>query len=166
MAPAADSGHEDTGRLAPGRIRHPGEKHRRDRPRTHRPRPPRRPAKPAEIARMHQLHSEGLSGHVIAAKFGYRSSTSVYRKLALGQPPKPRWSDDENQVMVDGYAAGLGPSKIAGKLPGRSPLAIAIAMCRYRKAVQADERKRRTLRAIGTALRMVRKADIYREVTP
>ncbi|MBW2672561.1 MAG: hypothetical protein JRD89_03980 [Deltaproteobacteria bacterium] len=72
--------------------------------------------------------------------------------------------DEENQIMVDGYAEGWPVKKIAEKLKRRSPAAVKIAMCRYRKAVRADQKKQYVLHMIGVALRALRKADILREV--
>lgn len=39
-----------------------------------------------------------------------------------------------------------------------------IRMCRYRKQVRDDPKKRRALNAITLALKAIRKADIFREV--
>ena len=58
---------------------------------------------------------------------------------------------------------GKKPGEIASKV-GHSPRAVAIRMCRHRKEVKRDPKKRRALRAITMALKAVRKADIFREL--
>jgi hypothetical protein len=64
--------------------------------------------------------------------------------------------------MVDGYAEGRPVKEIAAALGRRSPRAVMVAMCRYRKSVRADEKKRYVLGMIGAALRALRKADVMR----
>lgn len=161
MGQEAVSAYARAGQVAAGRGIHQRQKGDRDRPRAHRRSAP--PARPEVKERIRQLYEQGLNGYQIAARLR-RSPTNVYKHLQLGLK-KPRWTDEDNQVLVDGYAAGLSGKEIAARL-GRSPRAVYVAMCRYRKAVRADERKRRALRAIGMALKAVRKADIFREVTP
>lgn len=90
-------------------------------------------------------------------------STTVYKYLALSICTHPIWSDNEIQVMVDGYLEKIPVREIARKV-GRSPRAVRIRMCRYRKEVRKDPKKRRALSAISLALKAVRKADIFREM--
>lgn len=90
-------------------------------------------------------------------------STTVYNHLGLGRPGTPTWSDDQLQVMVDGYLDKRPVKEIAGQV-GRSSRAVKIRMCRYRKAVRNDSKKRRALSAISLAFKAVRKADIFREL--
>lgn len=90
--------------------------------------------------------------------------TAVYNHLGLGRIKNPDWTDEEVQVLVDGYAEGLTAQEIAKKLPGRTPLAVRIRMHRHRKEIRKNPKKQRALRAITWALKAVRKADIFREM--
>jgi len=90
-------------------------------------------------------------------------STTVYNHLGLGRPGTPTWSDDQLQVMVDGYLDKRPVKEIAAQV-NRSVNAVKIRMCRYRKAVRSDPKKRRALSAISLAFKAVRKADIFREL--
>lgn len=103
-----------------------------------------------------------MTGYQVAAKL-HISKSAVYKRIHSGKK-MPHWTDEENQIMVDGYAERLPVREIAKKLPGRSPRAIMVAMCRYRKKVRADAKKRLAIKMIGKALKAVRKADIFREV--
>lgn len=103
----------------------------------------------------------GLNGYEIAIRLGIGKS-SVYRYLQLKRRITPRWTDDEIQVLVDGYMEKRPVKEIAKHL-GRPPRAVTIRMCRYRKQVRKDPKKRRALGAITLALKAVRKADIFRE---
>ncbi|MEW5952617.1 MAG: hypothetical protein AB1815_02505 [Bacillota bacterium] len=102
------------------------------------------------------------NGHLVARHIG-RSSTTVYNHLDRGGCRRPRWDDNQLQIMVDGYLEGKPAAEIAREI-GRSPRAIRIRMCRHRSDTRRDPKKRRALRAITMALRAVRKADIFREV--
>ena len=64
---------------------------------------------------------------------------------------------------MDGYLEKKPVKEIARKL-GRSPTAVQVRMCRYRKRVREDPKKQLALRAITWALKAVRKADIFREL--
>jgi hypothetical protein len=90
-------------------------------------------------------------------------STTVYKHLKLRKCTHPEWTDDEIQIMVDGYLEKTPVREIARKV-GRSPRAVMVKMCRYRKQVRKDPKKRRALSAISLALKAVRKADIFREM--
>jgi hypothetical protein len=90
-------------------------------------------------------------------------STTVYNHLGLGRPGTPTWNDDQIQVLVDGYLERRSAKEIAARV-GRSPRAVIIKMCRYRKAVRSDPKKRRALSAISLAFKAVRKAEIFREL--
>lgn len=91
-------------------------------------------------------------------------STTIYNHLRLGRAPTPAWADDEIQVMVDGYLEKQPAKKIAARLKTRTAKAVTIRMCRYRKEVLADPKKRRAISAISLAFKAVRKADIFREL--
>lgn len=109
-----------------------------------------------------QLRQEGLTGYQIATHIG-RGKTTVYRYISTGVR-RPRWTDDENQILVDGYMAKMPVKEIAKKLPSRSPQAIRIAWCRHKKKIRTDPKKQYALSMIVRALRAVRKADIMREM--
>lgn len=76
----------------------------------------------------------------------------------------PTWNDDEIQVMVDGYLEKKKTKEIALLLHGRSPRAVMIRMCRYRKEVRKDPKKQRVLGVMTKVLKIMRKADIFREL--
>ena len=112
--------------------------------------------------RIQDLYAVTKNGHKVAKMLGM-GSTTVYNHLALGRPGTPAWSDDQLQVMVDGYLDKRPPKEIASQV-GRSINAVKIRMCRYRKSVRSDPKKRRALSAISLAFKAVRKADIFREL--
>lgn len=116
---------------------------------------------PDEEVLMKKLREEGKKPQEIADILN-RAISCVYNHLNLGVR-RPRWTDDDNQILVDGYLAKLPPKIIAGKL-NRSPTAIKIAWCRHKKQCRGDPKKQYTLSMIGLALKAVRKADIYREL--
>lgn len=91
--------------------------------------------------------------------------TAVYTHLRLRLRTSPRWTDEEVQVLVDGYLDKTPVAQISALLPGRSLRAIRSRMCRHRKWVKKDPKKKRALSAITMALKAVRKTDIFREVT-
>ncbi|GEM_PF-4599817 len=159
MAQAACVGKQDSIRLVEGGELHPGNQHRRN----HTP-ANRRSKRKAEPERIRALYAEKRNGYEVARllKLGH---TTVYKHLRLSNPPKPRWTEEENQVMVDGYAEKRSVRAIAGQV-GRSPRAVMVHMCRYRKHVRGDPKKRRALSMITLALKAVRKADIFREIGP
>jgi len=110
-----------------------------------------------------KLYSEFKNGHLVAQKMGF-ASTTIYNHLRLNLRRNSTWTDDEIQVLVDGYLEKEKVRDIAARLPGRTPRALMIRMCRYRKQVRKDPKKRRALSAISFALKAVRKADIFREM--
>ncbi len=91
--------------------------------------------------------------------------TTVYNHLGLGKGKKPRWTDEENQVVVDGYAENRPVADIA-KAIGRSSGSVALHMHRHRKKIREDPKKRRVMGVMTRVLKVMRKADIFREVEP
>jgi hypothetical protein len=162
VAQTPDTCNKDPTCLAESRELHKREKHRADSQRTYRKRKKRQRITREKAELIRQLYAQGLNGHQIAAKLGI-GHTAVYRHLGLNLYRKPRWTDDENQIMVDGYAEGRPVKEIAAQI-GRSPRAVMVAMCRYRKKVREDKKKQYVLRMIGKALAALRKADILRGV--
>ncbi len=110
---------------------------------------------------INQLREEGLTPPEIARRL-CRSRSCIYRHLYQGGK-HPRWTDEDNQVLVDGYLANLPTREIAAKL-GRSPTAIRAAWWRHKKRIHEDPKKQYTMSMISLALKAVRKADIYREM--
>lgn len=117
---------------------------------------------PEQVQRIKDLYAITRNGHEVARIMGL-GSTTVYNHLGLGRPGTPAWTDDQLQVMVDGYLDKRPPKEIASQV-GRSARAVRIRMCRYRKSVRSDPKKRRALSAISLAFKAVRKADIFREL--
>lgn len=111
---------------------------------------------------MQEMRNAGMTPEEIARELN-RARSCVYRHLHQGAK-HPRWTDDENQVMVDGYLAKLPVKEIAQRLPGRSETAIRVAWWRHKKKVREDPKKQYTMSMITRALCAVRKADIYREL--
>lgn len=128
----------------------------------------RPPLSPEEKRQILALYNSGLTGREVAARMGV-SKTAVYKYLPRQGRPWKRWTEDDLQELVDGYAAGEPGDRIAARV-GRSPRAVYIAMCRYRKAVRGDPKKARVMRWIrkgmslglkpGQAIAAVRRADI------
>lgn len=110
-----------------------------------------------------KLYSELQNGHLVAERMEF-GHTTVYKYLNLQSRHAPTWSDDELQVLVDGYYDKKPVKEIAKMLTKRSPRAVMVRMCRYRKSVKEDPKKKRALRAISFALRAVKKADIFKEM--
>lgn len=108
------------------------------------------------------MYAETKNGYEVARRLGL-GRTTIYKHLALKKCTHPTWSDEEIQFMVDGYLEKTPVREIASKI-GRSPRAVRIKMCRYRKQVRKDRKKQRVLSAISLALKAVRKADIFREM--
>lgn len=115
-----------------------------------------------QARQIREIYAETRNGYEVARRLGL-GHTTAYNHLALKKCTHPTWTDEEIQVMVDGYLEKTPVREIARKV-GRSPRAVRIKMCRYRKQVRKDPKKRRALSAITMALRAVRKADIYREM--
>ncbi|MFZ5687860.1 MAG: hypothetical protein ACOY9Y_06670 [Bacillota bacterium] len=105
-----------------------------------------------------ELYSAGYTGLQIEQITGI-GHTTIYKIISRTRASNPTWTDDEIQILVDGYLEKKKISEIAEQLPGRSIQAIRIKMCRYRKEVRKDPKKRRALSAITLALKAVRKAD-------
>lgn len=158
MAPSTNPDYQSTAGLAENGGQCQGQEHRGADTRPDRP----RNITPAERELISQLRESGLNGYQIAAQIG-RGKSVVYRYTHQGHH-RPRWTDDENQILVDGYAAKLPVQEIAQRLPGRSPEAIRTAWHRHKKKIQADPKKQYALSMIVRALRAVRKADIMREM--
>lgn len=158
MAPTTRANIKNTTGMAQGGGVHPGQEPGGDSQGINR----RRDVTTEEKQLISQLYAELGNGHEVARRIG-RGSTTVYNHLGLGRR-RPRWDDDQLQALVDGYFEGKKPGEIARRID-RSPRAVAIQMCRHRKEVERDPKKRRALRAITMAFRAVRKADIFREVT-
>lgn len=158
MAQIADHGDKSTAEMAEGGKLHTGEKHSGDNQGANK----RRNVTAEEVEAFKQLHEQGFTGTQIAALTG-RSKTAVYKHLQLKEKSRPRWTDEEMQILVDGYFEGESVKKIAKKL-GRSPTAVRVAMCRYRKAVNSDPKKKRVMGVMTYVLKVMRKADIFREL--
>lgn len=109
-----------------------------------------------------RLYSEFKNGHLVAEIMGW-GRTTIYKHLALSIRNTPRWSDDEMQILVDGYLEKIPTKDIAFSIK-RSPRAVRVRMCRYRQQIKKDPKKRRALRAITFALRAIKRADIFREL--
>jgi transposase len=117
---------------------------------------------PEQKQRIKELYAETGNGHMVAKITGL-GSTTIYKHLALRKSTHPKWTDDQIQVLVDGYLEKIPVKEIAKRI-GRSPRSVTIKMCRYRKEVKTDPKKRRALSAITMAFKAVRKADIFREM--
>lgn len=111
--------------------------------------------------KIRELYREINNGHEVARQMGL-GSTTIYKHLGLQKRNTPTWTDDEIQIMVDGYLEKMPVREIARKV-GKGESSVRIRMCRYRKEVRRDPKKRRALSAITMAFKAVRKADIFRE---
>lgn len=121
---------------------------------------------------MRQLYASGMSVDEIAAalKLG---RTTVYKHLSLRLRQQPRWSEEELQWLIDARYLGMTYKEIA-KILGRSPIALRIAMCRHRKWVRSDEKRKAVLGFVSWGVKnkvpvrklltAARRADILREV--
>jgi len=157
VAPSTNIGDKNTACLAESGELYAREKHRGNNQGPHR----KRKVTPEQERQIRELYAVTKNGYKVAERLGL-GSTTVYKWLNLRRHTRPRWSDEEIQVLVDGYLEKRTVKDIAMKV-GRSCSAVRIKMCRYRKQVRADPKKQRALRAITMALRAVRKADIFRE---
>ena len=137
---------------------HQREKHRGDSAGVNR----RRHITEEQKQRIRELYEVTKNGHKVAQITGL-GSTTVYNHLRLKKYKKPRWTDEEDQIVIDGYFEKKSLKEIAGIL-GKSEGAIAIHMHRHRKKIREDPKKKRALSAITLAFKAVRKADIFREV--
>ncbi len=113
-----------------------------------------------EVEQFRELHRQGLTGNQITKLTGWGRS-AVYKRIQIKR--MPRWTEDDNQALVDCYADGGDKKALAARM-GRSVKAVHIAMCRYRKAVRKDPKKRRTLGVMTWLLRKMKAADIYKEL--
>lgn len=73
---------------------------------------------PEQVQRIKDLYAITRNGHEVARIMGL-GSTTVYNHLGLGRPGTPAWTDDQLQVMVDGYLDKRPPKEIASQV-GRS----------------------------------------------
>ena len=159
MAPVANPDHNAATGVAPGGSIHPGQVGGRGNSRAYR-------ISKEEVDQFRELHDQGLTAKQIARLTGWGKSAicrHLYHTDRFGGGVHRRWTDDDNQAMVDCYAEG-GNKKALAEQMGRSVKAIAVAMCRYRKAIRADPKKRRTLGVMTFVLRAMKKADIFREL--
>lgn len=93
-----------------------------------------------------RLHSLGFNGKQIAKKLNISRSVA-YKYLPSAHKPWKRWDEDQIQILIDYYALGKSPKIIAKKL-GRNENQVKIKMCRYRRAVRADPKKRQVLKLL------------------
>ncbi len=109
-----------------------------------------------------------MTGYEIAKKIG-RSKSVVYKHLRANS--MPNWTDREVSILTEYYLRGVPAKKIARRLKGRSPLAVRLKMCRYRKKVRSDPdigRAAFLLRVAlsaglspGRAIQKIRISDVY-----
>lgn len=160
MAQTTGHHHKGTTKMAESRIIHEGEKHQRNPAQPDR----RRHISPEEKQYIRDLYALGFSVKQITLFTGW-GKTAIYRALALNCQKRPRWTEEENQILVDGYLelkrGEIG--KVLSLKLGRSTRAIYTQMHYYRQKLKKDPKKTRALRAITMALRAVRQADIFRE---
>lgn len=154
MASTTSAGDKTPIGMAQGTELHNGEKRRGDNSRLNR-------ISAEQKSRILELYEVTGSGYRVAVEMGIAAAT-VYNHLGLKKYKAPTWTDDENQIVVDGYLAGLPVKQIAEKLPGRNENSVKIAMCRHRKSVKKDPKKRRVMGVMTYVLRAMRKADILR----
>ena len=94
------------------------------------------PLTPQEKSRIKSLRdSYNLTGVEIARRVG-RSKSAVYKHLQINAAPN--WTDREVSILTEYYLKGVPAKKIARRLKGRTPLAVRLKMCRYRKKVNSD----------------------------
>jgi hypothetical protein len=106
---------------------------------------------PEIIEQIRELRRSGLTGKEIANRLGVGKSVVYKYTPRMGKQWK-KWDENQIQVMTDGYAKGLKPAKIAKKL-GRNTNQVKIRMCRYRKEIRADPKKREVLRLLAFGFR-------------
>lgn len=110
------------------------------------------------------MYATGYTGIQIEQMTGI-GHTTVYRVIGRTKGSTPTWTDDEIQIMVDGYLEKMPVKEIAKKL-GKNEKSVRTRMSRYRKEVRNNPKKKRALGAITMAFKAVRKADIFREIEP
>ena len=123
---------------------------------------------PAEKQRILELYNSGLTGYEVAEVMGI-GNTTVYKHLPRQGKPWKRWTEEEMQAVIKGYARGLPVREIAKKV-GHSSRAVMIKMCRHRKLIRADPHKQKVMKWInyaigkglkpGQALSAIRRADL------
>lgn len=160
MGALACAGHDGADEMAESGGLYRGEKYRGDNPKPNR----RRDVTPEQKQRIQELYAKTGNGYEVARIMGL-GRTTVYNHLGLGKGKKPRWTDEENQVVVDGYAENRPVADIA-KAIGRSSGSVALHMHRHRKKIREDPKKRRVMGVMTRVLKVMRKADIFREVEP
>ncbi len=164
MAPAANTGFKSADAVAEKGSIPKKQKHRQDNPRAFR----RRNVTEAEKRVIRELYAAGYTGLQIEQMTGI-GHTAVYRWIGRTRASTPTWTDEELQILIDGYWRGWPVEKIAKKV-GRSKVAVRIRMHRYRKALQQDIRRRKVLQLfawaaknrlpIGRVITLARKTDI------
>lgn len=131
MGATTRADHGGANAVSSGRELHPGEVSRGNNPNDDRK---GNRITPEQKRRIHELYAETKNGHEVARRMGI-GSTTVYKCLKLGGS-KPRWSDDDDQVVIDGYIEKRKVEEIA-KQVGRSRLAIVLHMHRHRKKIKS-----------------------------
>jgi hypothetical protein len=159
VASTADPYNKASTGVAKSRSSDQGQVDRRDHPGSYR-------ISQEEVKQFCELHEQGLNAKQIAKLTGWGKSAicrHLYHHDRFCKGIHRRWTDDDNQALVDCYAE-KGDKRALAESMGRSVKSIHIAMCRYRKAVRADPKKRRTLGVMTWLLRKMKAADIYREL--
>lgn len=154
MASTTSPGNKAPAGVAQSGELHEGEKRRGDNQKLNR-------ISAEQKERILELYESTQSGYKVAEELGV-SVTTVYNHLNLSKYTAQPWDDDENQIVVDGYLAGLTPAQIAKKLPRRNINAVKIEMCRHKKRVKKDPKKRKVLGVMTHLLKAMRNADIMR----
>jgi predicted transcriptional regulator len=88
-----------------------------------------------------------LNGHEIAKKLGV-GKTTVYRHIDAKGHKVKRWTEKELNYVINARAKGRSYEYIAKRLK-RNANQVEIKLCRYRKAVLSDPRKREVLRLLA-----------------
>lgn len=158
MAQTSRPGDKSAVGMAESRELHQGKKHSGDSSRTNR----RRHITAEQKQRIRDLYETTKNGHEVARMMGL-GSTTVYRHLELKKCKKPLWTDEDDQIVVDGYAEKRSVKEIARAI-GRSNRAVVLHMCRHRKKIREDPKKRRVMGVMTYVLRVMRKSDIFREL--
>ena len=170
MAPSASTHYQASEKMASRSSRQSGQKPRRSRKGIARP----RNITEDEKRVIRELYASGYTGYQIEEMTGIGHS-AVYNHIGRTKASTPSWTDDEIQILVDGYFEGMPVKEIAQKVQ-KSERAVCLRMCRYRQALRRDERKQMVLRAFAWGIKQglpankilvaAKKADILREVEP
>lgn len=168
MAPVANTGDKSTAKMAESRELHQKQKHSGNHQGTYR----QYNVTEEEKRVIRVLYTAGYTGYEIEQITGIGKS-AVYKWIGRTSASTPAWTDEELQVLVDGYARGWPPKRIA-KILDKSELAVRLRMHRYRKALKQDPYKRKVLQVllagakngvpVGSIIKYARKADVFREV--